>query len=60
MSYLVTMVQWTLAAKQVNVAATVIIVNGVKLKNWDGIDRRLTLAKYSSRVYKMLFLKQKE
>ncbi len=47
-------------AKRVTVAATASEVDGVKLKNRDDTDRRLPLAKYSSRVYKMLTPKQKE
>ncbi len=37
-SYLSTMVQWTLAKKQVHIAATATKVNGVKLKNREGTD----------------------
>ncbi len=59
-SYLTTMVQKTPAAKRVTVAATASEVEGVKLKNRDGTDRRLPAAKYSSTVYKMLSPKQKE
>ena len=59
-SYLTTMVQKTPAAKRVTVAATASEVEGVKLKNRDGTDRRLPPAKYSSGVYKMLSPKQKE
>ncbi len=58
-SYLATMVQRTLAAKRVNVA-TATEVDGIKLKNQDGTDQRLPLAKYSSGLYKMLSPKQKE
>ncbi len=54
------MVQKTPAAKRVTVAATASEVDGIKLKNRDGTDRRLPLAKYSSGVYKMLSPKQKE
>ncbi len=59
-SYLMTMVQRTMAAKQVNIAATATKVDGIKLKNRDGTDRCLPLAKYLSGVYKMLSPKQKE
>ncbi len=59
-SYLTAMVQKSLATEQVNVAATATEVDGVKLKNRDGTDRHLPLAKYSSGVYKMLSPKQKE
>ncbi len=55
-----TMVQRTMAAKQVNIAATATKVDGIKLKNRDGTDRCLPLAKYLSGVYKMLSPKQKE
>ncbi len=59
-SYLTTMVQQTPAAKQVQVAATAMEVDGIKLKNQDSTDQCLPLAKYLSRVYKMLSPKQKE
>ncbi len=59
-SYLGTMVQRTPAAKQGNVAATATKVDGIKLKNRDGTDRRLPTAKYSSGVYERLSPKQKE
>ncbi len=59
-SYLMMMVQKSLAAKQVNVAATTTEVDGVKLKNKDGTNRCLPPAKYFGSVYKMLSSKQKE
>ncbi len=59
-SYLATMVQRTPEAKRVNVAATATEVDDVKLKNQDGTNRRLPLAKYMSKVYEMLSPKQKE
>ena len=59
-SYLTTMVQTTPAVKRVTVAATATEVDGVKLRNRDGTDRRLPQAKYSSGVYKMLSPQQKE
>ncbi len=59
-SYLATMVQWTPATKRVNVTANATNVDGVKLKNWDGTDRRIPPAKYSAGVYKKLSPKQKE
>ncbi len=59
-SYFTTMVQKTPPTKQVNIAATATEVDGIKLKNQDGTDCRLTHAKYSSGVYKMLSPKQKE
>ncbi len=54
------MVQWTPAAKQVNVAATATEVDGIKLKKRGSTDQRLPPAKYLSGVYKMLSPKQKE
>ncbi len=59
-SYLTTMVQWTLAAKRVIVAATATEVDGIKLKNQDSTDRCLPPTKYSSGVYKMKSSKKKE
>ncbi len=53
-------VQKTPVEKQVQIAATVSEVDGIKLKNRDGIGQRLPPAKYLGSVYKMLSPKQKE
>ncbi len=55
--YLITMGQWTLAAKQVNVASTPTKVDGIMLKTKDGTDQCLPPDKYSGSVYKLLSLK---